>query len=72
MFRAVEHNCARPYILAMMAMETRVDRKVDVVCLQEPPGDGVGRRLSHLAFNNRNRKRVWMALRKRSGYTINK
>ena len=47
-------------------LETGVERKGDVVCLQEPPRERGGSRISHSAYQIMNRTRVWTAIRKGS------
>jgi len=37
MIRAVPHYCARSYSWTMAALQTGVERKADLVMLQEPP-----------------------------------
>ena len=39
MIKAIQHNCARLYAWTMAALETGVDRKADLVLLQELPGE---------------------------------
>ena len=46
-----------------------VEWKVDVVCLQDPPRDREGHRISHSACHPRERNMVWMAVRKGSNLT---
>jgi len=67
MIRAIQHNCARSYAWTMAALETGVDRKADLVLLQEPPGEKGRIGISHPAYEIRKRKRVWTAVRKGSG-----
>jgi hypothetical protein len=52
----------------MAALETGVQRKEDVVCLQEPLIEREGVRISYPAYNIRKRKRVWTAVRQGSGF----
>jgi hypothetical protein len=55
-----------------VALEAGVERRADVVCLQEPPRErergGVG--ISHSAYEIRKRKRVWTAIRRGSGLLV--
>jgi len=51
----------------MAALETGVDRKADLVHLQELPGEKGRIGISHQADESRKRKRVWTAVCKRSG-----
>jgi hypothetical protein len=51
----------------MAALETGVERKADLVMLQEPPEERGGIGISHSAYEIRKRKRVWTAVRKGSG-----
>jgi len=67
MFRPIQHNCARSYAGTMAAVETGVDRKADLVLLQEPPGEKGRIEISHPAYEIRRRKTVWTAVRKGSG-----
>jgi len=72
MIRVIQHNCARSYKWTIVALETGVERRADVVCLQEPPRErergGVG--ISHSAYEIRKRKRVWTAIRRGSGLVV--
>jgi len=71
MFRAIQHNSARSYVWTMAGLEMVVERKADVVSLQEPPRERTGIGLSHPAYEIRERKRVWMVVRKGSGPITN-
>jgi hypothetical protein len=51
----------------MAALETGVDRKADLVLLQEPPGEKGRIGISHPAYEIRKGERVWTAVRKGSG-----
>jgi len=51
----------------MAALETGVDRKADLLLLQEPPGKKGRIGISHPAYEIRKQKRVWTAVRKGSG-----
>jgi len=62
MIRAIQHNCARSYRWTMAALETGVDRKADLVLLQEPLGDKGRIGISHTAYGIRKRKTVWTAV----------
>jgi len=72
MIRAIQHNCARSYTWNIAALEMGVDRKADLVLLQEPPGEKGRIRISHPAYEIRQRMRVWMAVRKGSGLATDK
>jgi len=67
MINAVQHNCARLYAWTMAALETGVERKADLVILQELPEERGGIGISHSAYKIRKRKRVWTAVPKGSG-----
>jgi len=58
MIRAVQHNCARFYTWTMAALETEVERKADLVMLQEPLEESGGIGISHSAYEIRKQKRV--------------
>jgi len=47
------------------------EEMADVVCPQEPPREREGVGISHLAYNIRKRKTVWMAVGKGSGFPNN-
>ena len=70
MNRAVQHNCARSYEWTIVALEMGVERRVDVVCLQEPPRERRGFEINHTAYEIRKRKRVWTAVRKGSSLAV--
>ena len=70
MIRAIQHNCTRSYEWTIAGLETRVEPKADVVCLQEPPRERGGIGISNLAYEIRKRKRVWMVLHKGSGLVV--
>jgi hypothetical protein len=70
MTKAIQHNCARSYEWTIAALQTGVERKADVVCLQEPPRERGGCGISHSAYEIRKRKRVWTAIRKGSGLVV--
>ena len=69
MFKVIQHNCARSYVWAIAALETGVERKANVVCLQEPLRERAGSGISHSAYDIRKRKRVWTGVRKGSSLT---
>jgi len=54
----IEHNCARSYEWTIVALETGVERKADVVCVQKPPREEGGIGISHLAYRISKRRRV--------------
>jgi hypothetical protein len=72
MIRVIQHNCARSYKWTIAALETGVERRAYVVCLQEPPRErskgGVG--ISHSAYEIRKRKSVWTAIWRGSGLVV--
>jgi len=70
MIDAIQHNCASSYEWTIAALETGVERKADVVCLQEPPRERGGCGISHSAYEIRERTRVWTAIRKGSGLVV--
>jgi len=70
MIRVIQHNCARSYEWTIAALETGVERRADVVCLQEPPRERGGIGISHSAYEVRKRKRVWTAIRRGSGLVV--
>jgi hypothetical protein len=70
MIRAIQHNNARSYEWTMVALETRVESKVHVLCLQEKPRERRGVGNSHWVYEIRNRKRVWTAIGKGSGLVV--
>jgi hypothetical protein len=51
----------------MAALQTGVDRKEDLVLLQEPPGEKGRIGISHPAYEITKQMRVWTAVRKGSG-----
>ena len=70
MIRVIQHNCPRSYEWTIVALEMGVERRADVVCLQEPPRERGGIGISASAYEIRKRKRVWMAIRKGSGLVV--
>jgi hypothetical protein len=56
MIRVIQHNCARSYEWTIAALETGVERRADVVCLQEPPRERGGIGISHSAYEIRKEK----------------
>jgi hypothetical protein len=70
MIRVILHNCARSYEWTIAALETGVKRRADVVCLQEPPRERGNIGISHSAYEIRERKRVWTAIRRGSGLVV--
>jgi len=68
--RVIQHNCARSYEWTIAALETGVERRAEVVCLQEPPRERGGIGISHLAYEIRKTKRVWTAIRRGSGLVV--
>jgi len=72
MIRAIQHNCARSYEWTIAALKTGVERRADVVCLQEPPRGRKGFEIKHTAYEIRKRNRVWTAVGKGSGDAVDK
>jgi len=70
MDNAIQHNCARSYELTIAVMEMGVERKADVVRLQQPPREKGGCGISHSAYLLRTRKRMWTAIQKGSGLVV--
>jgi len=70
MIKAIQHNCARSNEWTIAALETGVERKADVVYLQEPPRERGGCGISHSAYEIRKRKRVWTAIQKGSRLVV--
>jgi hypothetical protein len=53
-----------------VVLETRLERTVDIVCLQEPLSDTAAIGINHSAYNITKRKRVLTPLRKGSGLEV--
>jgi len=70
MIRVIQHNCARSYEWTIVVLETGVEHRADVVCLQEPPRESGDIGISHLAYEIRNRKRVWRVIQQGSGLVV--
>jgi len=70
MIRVIQHNCARSYEWTIAALETGVERRAEVVCLQEPPRARGEIGISHSAYDIRQRNTVWTAIRKGSGLVV--
>jgi len=70
MIRVIQHNCARSYEWTVAALETAVERRADVVCLQEPPRERGEIGISHSAYKIRNRNRIRTAIWKGSGLVV--
>jgi len=70
MIRVIQHNCARSYEWTIAALETGVEGRADVVCLQEPPRERGEIGIGHSADEIRERKRSWTVIRKGSGLVI--
>jgi len=49
MIRAIQHDCGRLYEWTIAALEMGLERKVDVVSLQEPLKERGGAGISHSA-----------------------
>jgi len=62
MIKVIQHNCPRSYEWTITALEMGVERKADVVCSQEPPGDRGGFGIRLRAKEIRKRKRLCMAI----------
>jgi len=56
----------------MATLEKGVERKADVVCLQELPQEPAGSEISYAAYSIRQWRRGWTSVRKRSSLTTNK
>jgi len=67
MIRAIQHDRARSYAWTVAALDTGVDRKADLVLLQEPPGEKGRIGITHPAYEISKQTRVWTAVRKGSG-----
>jgi len=70
MIKVIQLNCARSYEWTFAALETGVEPKADVVCLQEPPREIGGSVISHSQFEIRKTKRVWTAIQRGSGLVV--
>jgi len=70
MIRVIQHNCARSYEWTFAALETGLECSADVLCLKEPLRERGGIGISHLAYEIRNRKRVWTAIQRESGLVV--
>jgi len=70
MIRVIQHNCARSYEWPIAVLETGVEHRVDVVCLQESPRERGEIGISHLAYEIRKRKRVWTVIQKGSALVV--
>jgi hypothetical protein len=70
MIGVIQHNCARLYEWTIEALDTGVECRADVVCLQEPPRERGEMGISHSAYNIRIKTRVWTAIRKGSGLVV--
>ena len=70
MIRVIQLNCAMSYEWTIASLETGVERRADVVCLQEPPIERGEIGISNLAYEMRKRNRVWTAIRKGSGLVV--
>jgi len=70
MIKVIQQHCARSYQWTIAALETGVQRRADVVCLQEPSRDRGEIGISHLAYKIRKSNRVWTAIRKGSGLVV--
>jgi hypothetical protein len=70
MIRVIQHNCARSYEWTIAALETGVEHRVDLVCIQVPLSDRGGFMLSNSASEIRKRKRVWMVIQRWSRFVV--
>jgi hypothetical protein len=70
MITVIQHNCTRSYEWTIAALETGVERRADVVCLQQPQRERGGIRISHSAYAIRKRKRVWTAIQRGSSLVV--
>ena len=62
MIRVIRQNCAGSDEWTIAALETRVERRADVVCLVEPPRENGGIGISHSAYEISKRKTMWTAI----------
>jgi len=70
MIRVIQHICARSYEWTIVVLETAVELRADVVCLQQPPREKGGIWISHSAYKIRTRKTVWTAIQGGSGLVV--
>jgi len=70
MIRVIQHYCAMSYEWTIVALETGVERRADIVCLQEPVRIREEIGISHSAYEMRKRKRVRSAIQKGSGLVV--
>jgi len=70
MIRVIQHNCARSLEWTITALETGDECREDVVCLQEPQKEIGAIRISHSAYEIRNRKRLRTAMTRVSGLVV--
>jgi len=62
MIRVSQQNCARSYEWTFVGLHMGVERRADVVCLQNPPGERGNIGISHSEYELRKRNRVWTAI----------
>jgi len=70
MIGVIQHHSARSYEWTIASLQTGVERRADVVCLQEPPRERGEIGISHSAYDMRKEKRVCAAIRKGSGLVV--
>ena len=70
MIGVIHHNCTRSYKWTIAALETGVECRVDVVCLEESPRDRGEIGISHSAYEMRKRNRLWTTIQEGSGLVV--
>jgi hypothetical protein len=70
MIRMIQYNCARSYEGTTAVLETVVERRVDIVSLQEPPRERGEIGISHSPFHIRKTNGVSTAIRKGSALVV--
>jgi len=68
--RAIKHNCGKSYKWTILALETRVEHMVDIVCLEEPWRESKKFEIRHTAYEITKRNRVWIVMHKGSSLTV--
>jgi hypothetical protein len=70
MIRVIQHNYARSYDWRIAALQMGVERRADVMRFQQPTSEGGGIGISHSAYERRQRKTLWTAIRRGSGLVV--
>jgi len=70
MIRVIQYNCTRSYKWTILALETGVERRANIVCFPPPPGARGVIGINHSAYDIRTRERVWKVIQKGSGLVI--